>query len=337
MLMQNVEVRVNDYPLPGSSYSDVNIKDYVGKVMTYEENVKNTQLQAQMFYPDTAGQHNSLVEAANAGFKIRKALTAESKVFDFIAPISSDFLQSNNHLGPTNKLGIKIYRASDQQLIMSKADSGYRIKIKVLDILYSRILTSIPRPMREVHLITHTELMRFPMATATTNIILNVQQGGKLPRQVIVFFVITNGLNGDYVDNMTKFEHLNISEIQLKVNGRPTPPGGLTPDFTNKLVSREYASLFQNTGCYRMNKGNLITKDQFIGGTTLFPFDLSPDKCNGFHLHEAIDGTIEVEAKCAAMTKPTTALVYLAWDMEVTLYQDTGTHSLAYMTTGGAA
>ena len=39
---------------------------------------------------------------------------------------------------------------------------------------------------------------------------------------------------------------------------------------------------------------NLNVED-FIGGFTLFSFDLTADKCNGFHLHENTVGIVDLE------------------------------------------
>ena len=38
-----------------------------------------------------------------------------------------------------------------------------------------------------------------------------------------------------------------------------------------------------------------IDVEDFLGGFALFAWDMTPDKCNGFHFHENRDGTIDLE------------------------------------------
>ncbi len=129
-----------------------------------------------------------------------------------------------------------------------------------------------------MHLYLHTKVMKFPMAKDTTNIELKLQQGGDLPRAAILFFVETTAMNGDYAKNMLEFENLNISPINARKNGSSVPSEPLQPNFKDGAVRMELNHLFQNIGVYRSGRGGFIDRDKFIGGYTMFPFDLSPDK-----------------------------------------------------------
>ena len=166
--------------------------------------------------------------------------------------------------------------------------------------------------------------MKFPVAKDTTNIELKVQQGGDLPRAAIVFFVETAAMNGQYDKNMLEFEHLDISSINARKNGGCVPSEPLTPNFKNGVVGMELSHLFQNIGVYRSGRGGFIDREKFLAGYTVFPFDFSPDKCGGYHMHNLSQGTLTIEARCEAMKNPTTAIVYLIWDMEVTIDRSSG-------------
>lgn len=326
----SVEGRVNDFALPGSGFTDTHLKAYVSNILTISKSDAGL-MENQIFYPDPAGQFDSLNENHNSGFKARKALIVGSREFDFTAPINCDFLKSSTHLGPGNKLSLRLYRASDSQLIMGAIGNGYKVVFTSLNILYSRIITNIPKPTLETHIIPHTELMRFPKPADTTNIMLNVQSGGKLPRAVIVFFIETVALNGSYTHNMLKMENLGINSINLRVNGRSVPADPLKPNFTNKVVARELNHLFQNVGVTRTGRGGFIDRNKFLDGYTIFPFDLSPDKCSGYHIHETFEGTLEVEATCTAMNTATTAFAYLIWDMEVSIDRSSGAPGMPHL------
>ena len=322
VLFTTVEARLNENILSTSSFSDTHYKSYLSDILTQPSGLSNL-LETQMFYPDTAGQFTTRGDD-NKGFKTRAALCNESKTFDFTAPIQCDFLNSNAHLGPGNKLSFRLHRGTDAQLIMAEASASYKIKLTQLVILYSRIVTNLPTPRSEVHLYPHTEVMKFPMAKETTNIDLKVQQGGDLPRAAIVFFVQTEAMNGDYPKNMFEFENLDISSINARLNGSSVPAEPLTPKFSSGVVGRELNHLFQNIGVHRSGRGGFIDREKFLNGYTVFPFDLSPDRCGGYHMHNPVNGTLTIEARCKAMAAPTTAIVYLIWDMEVTIDRSSG-------------
>lgn len=321
-LFPTVEARLNENILSSSSFGDVHYKGYASDILTQPSDLAN-MLGMQGFAPDTAGQFTARTDD-NKGFTKRYNLSKGSKMFDFTAPIQCDFLNSNSHLGPGNKLSFRFHRATDSQLIMAEKGATYKFKLVQLVILYSRILTNLPNPKTEVHLYPHTEIMKFPMAKDTTNIELKLQQGGDLPRAAIVFFVKTSAMNGAYDENMLEFENLGITSINARMNGSSVPAEPLQPNFTDGVVGRELNHLFQNIGVHRSGRGGFIDRDRFINGYTIFPFDFSPDKCGGYHMHNPVSGTLTIEARCAAMAAPTTAIVYLIWDMEVTIDRSSG-------------
>ena len=106
-----------------------------------------------------------------------------------------------------------------------------------------------------------------------------------------------DALNGDYTLNPFNFEHFNCNFLALRVNGVQTPAKGFRPNFENKIVRRELRALYDNIGVNSASddSGCNLNDEDFIGGYTLFCFYLTPDKCNGFHLHEERRGIIDIE------------------------------------------
>ena len=73
-----------------------------------------------------------------------------------------------------------------------------------------------------------------------------------------------------------------------------------------------------DTGC------NLNVKD-FIGGFTLFSFDLTADKCNGFYLHESIAGIVDLEILFDKPLKEAiTILCYTAHESIIAITRERG-------------
>lgn len=336
MFVRNLEVRLNDNMLPGSSGNDVNYKNYVETLLSYEESCTG-HLESQIFSMDDVDQFN-VIGTANDGFVERELYVQKSQVFDFTTPINADFLKSDHHLGPGNKLNLTIYRASDEFLLMCKKELKCKVKLEELRLYFSRIESTQKRLNPEQHFITHTELSRFPQAAEKTNFTLPVNIGGVLPRTVVVFFVNTSSYNGAYNENPLQFKHLGIEYLALRVNGKTVPQDGLRTNFRGDsyrgLLSRAYLHLFQNTATNRINRGNLMTLERFHRDYTVFPFDLTPDFCNGYHIHEANTGVLEVDVRCTNMTEATQAMVYCAYEMNLAILAD-GRHDLNYFTSHG--
>jgi len=121
----------------------------------------------------------------------------------------------------------------------------------------------------------------------------------ELPTSIIIAMVKSTAYNGNLYENPFFFEHFDVNYIALKINSEVVPAGGLTPDFRepNPLFMREYRRLFDHTGVGTGNITNNITPALFKSGLSLFPFDLTPDRCVGYHNHKKITGNIDLELK----------------------------------------
>ena len=121
-----------------------------------------------------------------------------------------------------------------------------------------------------------------------------------------------DALNGDYTLNPFNFDHFNCNFLALRVNGVQTPAKVFRPNFENKIVRRELRALYDNIGVNSASddSGCNLNDEDFIGRYTLFCFDLTPNKCNGFHLHEDRRGTIDIEIM---FSKPLQQAITVLW------------------------
>ena len=205
---------------------------------------------------------------------------------------------------------------------MTAANSDYKINLLDLKLYYQRIRLKdkFPIPRTERYLYTKTELKRFPIPQGMTSYSINLHQGGKMPKSVIIAQVKTSAAEGSYSENPFYFHHFDINHLCLKVNGQRVPSEPLRPNFSNdgtanSLVAREYLSMFMNTGLYRIDRGNCVTYEAFSNGLTIFPFDLNVDMCNGYHLHAAKEGSIAIDIGWGtALADPIIVLVHCSYD-----------------------
>ena len=150
---------------------------------------------------------------------------------------------------------------------------------------------------------------------------------GVLPRQLVVGFVKADALNGNYAMNPFNFHHFDCNFIALRVNGLQIPAKGYRPNFEKKLVRRELRSLYDNIGVNDASDdtGCNLNVEDFMGGYSLFSFDLTADKCNGFHFHEQANGIIDLEILFSKpLEKAITVLCYTAQESIVAITKERG-------------
>lgn len=148
---------------------------------------------------------------------------------------------------------------------------------------------------------------------------------GLLPRQIVIGFVKADAVNGDYNLNPFNFEHFNCNFIALRINGIQVPSKGFRPDFKNKIIRRELRALYDNIGVNNASddSGCNLNEEDFTGGFTLFCFDLTPDKCNGFHFHESTNGTVDIEVSFAKpLEQAITVLCYSAFEQIIAITKE---------------
>ncbi|RWR99617.1 uncharacterized protein B4U79_07536, partial [Dinothrombium tinctorium] len=136
----------------------------------------------------------------------------------------------------------------------------------------------------------------------------------QLPRKFVVGFVSANSFNGDLNSNPFKFNHFNITNLVVYVDGIMIPSTAYTPDFDNNIYAREYFSLYEEMNQDHTHPFLNISFYEFKQSLCLFAFNLSPDRsdgpdCGSLTLIKRGAARIEVKFKNA----PSTAFVMLTY------------------------
>ena len=138
---------------------------------------------------------------------------------------------------------------------------------------------------------------------------------GQLPKRVVIGMVENKAFNGDMEMNPFNFRHFDVNYLALHVDGKQIPAKPLTPDFTNALYTRSYASLFTGTGFMGHDRGNQITYDEYANGFTLFAYDLTPDLDDGGQFHLVKQGNLRLELHFkTALPETINVIVYAEFD-----------------------
>ena len=308
-------------------------KAYLETLLTYGHDAKFSHLTTSHFVKDTS-HHFESGSDGNQGYIIRQKYVTGSKLFDFCINPHIDFLHTPRVLPSGVGMKLKLTRSNDSFSILSKTNTDLYVKIHSLNLYVYRM--QVNEHIRKLHdnmfskknalfPITKSVCKKYTIPSGLSSANQPNIVHGKLPRQIVIGFVKADALNGSYSLNPFHFDHFDCSFVALRVNGLQIPAKGYRPDFTNNIVRRELRALYDNIGVNTAgdDSGCNINVDDFVGGFTLFCFDLTPDRCNGFHFHESRTGTIDLEILFnKPLNEAITVLCYTAGETVVAITKE---------------
>ena len=146
---------------------------------------------------------------------------------------------------------------------------------------------------------------------------------GILPKRLIIGFVEENAYAGDPKLDPYHFEHLNINQISLNIDGNTIPSIPYQPDFPNNCM-REFVNLFrvlgQDEGIPQLD----LSYDDYKSKKTLFAFDLGgPLGGEAGSLSLLRRGAIRLEVRFASeTTKQYKIIVFGQFDNLISIDKD---------------
>ena len=298
-------------------------------LLNYDMEAKDTHLQSQMYFKDTASHMDfhdlTATTISNVGLKARFDKTTGSKVFEMMGPIHADIFAQNNVLLPGVEVRLKLHRNKDAFCLTSKT-TGADFKVHVLDaILYVRKLTcsdthvlsdiAILNRVPAKYKIRRTVIRNITIPAGTQDLQRDNVFLGDLPKRVVLCLVETTAFNGDYKKNPFRFQGFDLNYLALHADEKQFPAVPLTPDFTNHMVLRSYLQLYAATGRLYADGGIDIAPNDFLDGYALFAFDLTPDGSHGQHYTVNKRGNLRLDLKFGtALTATTNLLIYAEFD-----------------------
>lgn len=163
-----------------------------------------------------------------------------------------------------------------------------------------------------MYLLNETKCNKQIVTKDVPTITFRLHNGGVMPKTIIIAQVNARAADGSYAHNPWNLQHFFLAKAELIINGEIYPQGGLEfeMDKENPLVSRGYHWIFENTGALEGEKGNIVSWQAFQGGAFIIPFDLTPDKCNGLHNHNAQHGFIDLQLTWHKRTPEPLYIIY---------------------------
>jgi hypothetical protein len=124
---------------------------------------------------------------------------------------------------------------------------------------------------------------------------------------------------GSLDSNPYKFQHYDISDFSLFVNGKHFANEGLSLGMDHEKTSgMGYRTLFDASGLHHSKSGLHITHDMYIKGYFMLFFDLTPDRsASEVHTYHHKNGNIRIKLKYKPLPEAITCQLYLEFDNSV--------------------
>jgi len=328
-LFKQVEVSINGQCINDLSTATYPYKTYIENHLSYDQDIKRTALWArEMYWPDPLGHENNITEGikeAQMGFRKRHDRVYNKDV-QFIMKLHIDFLQVHRYLTPGTELKIRLIRNSDNFGIIAPTANALKVKMKYLKMNMRKItveptiansITSKNSSTPYIYPVAHSKIRTFSITRDLKSAQFSQVVRGRLPRSFIIAFLPSSAMENVITANPFHFRHFDLNYLQVFIDGCPIHPLPLQPSWEDDGALLNYHWFLNNIGLHQ-TQSNDITYEQFKSNSVFFPYDMSPDLCNGVHSQGNENGVLDIHVGFkTATTENVTLMFYGVYDETV--------------------
>ena len=318
-LFSHVDVSLND-KLISSASGNYAYRAYLETLLNYGKSAKDSQLTAGLWYKDDAGAMDA-TDNANAGFVKRKRLSEKSKTIDLVGRLHSDLFFQEKLLLNGIGLRLKLVRNKDSFVLLSGArDAAFKVSITKAVLRARKVRVSAAVSLAHAkalelsnakYPIDRVECKTFSVPAHSLSMNQEHIFQGQLPVRVIVGCVDHDAFNGLYAKNPFNFKNYKITKLALQVDAQDQPVKPISCNFDDNVIAEAYLSMFTGTRKAFKDEDIDVSREDYVGGYTLFCFDLTPDLGESDHYSLLKSGTVRLEITFAeALAHTINVIVY---------------------------
>ncbi|XP_061170293.1 uncharacterized protein F54H12.2-like [Saccostrea echinata] len=306
-----VSFNTNNYPW----------KAYLKTVLFSGEEELSSQKQSELYFKDEGNLADpNAYNGRNSGLVLRYGYTQQSRVFELEGNLMEDIFDIDKYLINGVDIYIKLFRSSAPFLIMSDATTP-AYKLELLDVVYKVAKVRVDPGVLLNHstqlestpvkyIISRNELKMNTIPKGSTEFYWDNIFPQAVPYRIVIGLIDQKAVNGDYTANPFNFEHFNVSDVGVYVNGESVPGRPLKTDFTAGHFLSAYTRLFEASGKWNKDAGLVISRENFKAGYSLFVFTIDPCGFGEEYLNLIRRGNTRLELKFKqATTKAANVLV----------------------------
>jgi hypothetical protein len=244
--------------------------------------------------------------------------------------VHGDVFNVPRSLLPGVQLQIKFTKSKkDFYIVSAKADTGAVFKFLDATLHARQVKPSSTTQLAHAKALekvnawydmTRVALKTFTFGAGSKSVSINNAVRGILPKRLLFKMLRNTDSTGSMDTNPYIFRHFGLNHFVMYVNGRQLPSEGLSLNTASeKTCTMAYQTLFNGLGIHNGNKGIQITPTQFIKGSFMLVFDLTPDGCaSDGHTSLPDNGNIRIELKFdEALAEAVTILLYQEFDASI--------------------
>jgi len=295
---------------------------YIEQVLTYSADTAHNQLSAQLFYRDSEGHFDS-DNVNNKGFTSRNTHVALSKWCDISGPLFTDIVSQPRYLINNVDMRVRLVRNSNEFCLMYFDNNNYKVHIEEAVLYVQKVninpsvqlaLEAMLRKQNALYNIHRTELKSFTIPGGSITFTREHISLGVCPKYAIIGLVDTAAMQGDPKLNPLNFQHFNLKQISLNVDGERIPLNGINCNYGENLFMEGYQSLIDVIGKYKNDNSFMVKRSEYNQGTALYGFQLVPELVQGaFNLKRNTNVRLDITF-ANSLTKNVTVIVWFSYD-----------------------
>lgn len=318
-LFQDVQLCIGDSVIEGGSFL-YPYKSILLSLLEYGSCAQKSSLHPWGFYKDTAGEMDSAADT-NTGRKSRRALVAGGRTCTLSGPLFLDLFRQPRYLLSKTNLRLKLI-PSDAKFVLSGAAIGDANPLKEytvsIDRAELRVHYVLPSPSvlaghaqglkkhNALYPLNSLQMSTFTVPTGTSSYSReNLFQGG-VPKLLLLAFVTNKAFNGSMDTNPFNFQHADITNIGVFVNGDSVPSRPMEVKLSKDTGEVEYGWLLQQLGLYMQSREIGFKMDEYARGYGIFAFNLCSELGVGVGTQLYKEGSVRLEFRFGTAT----AVVY---------------------------
>lgn len=326
---------------------------YFETLLNYGNDAVTTHMESCGWFLDTPGVLDDLTDKKNLGLDRRKEVFGKSNTVEIIGRVHADMFNQGKLL--LNNVDLRIaFSFEKPEFYIMEDDKGTSL-VSIEDAtLFINHVTLNPGILLAHEAVLNQKNAHYPykrievksytVPAKNSSISLDNAVIGSLPNFIMFAMVDNLAYTGKRTLNPFNFQHFNITNFYLTVNGNAVPATPITFFFSKPAVisTRGYNHLFKSSGInwadkgllYAQSKmckiftiiilffiftGNQITKIFFNNGAFMLGFDLTNDNSYTSGCSNLLNqGSVRIEARFAVeLPKTVTCLVYCEYDAAI--------------------
>jgi len=325
-LFSQVDISLNG-TLITSSTNTYPYRAMLETLLSYGRDAKKSQLTSALYYKDTAGNMDSIDfetdDNINDGLATRRNLVRQSRVIDMMGRIHADIFFQDRYM--LNEVGVKIKLIRSNDAFCLMGDAAYKVKITHAS-LFVRKVKLMPSVFLAHAKALERVTAKYPIRRVVCKSFTIPQNymdvnheklfSGQLPTRMVIGLVDNGAFNGNRELNPFNFQHFNLGEIGLYLDGQQQHAVmPIQPDFTNEQYIRAFNTVFAGTGKLGADEGIYIDREDYANGYALYAFDLTADLGEDDHFSLVREGSVRLALKFRqALDTTVTVIAYAEFE-----------------------